>query len=56
MILTLARGANKKSYFAEELTREPNHYLKCCQSSQARTIARKEDTSTTTLLSLDQSR
>jgi len=37
----IARGENKKSFFAEEHTKVLSHSLKCSQSSQAVTAVKK---------------
>jgi hypothetical protein len=52
MILMIARGETKKSFFAEEHTKALSHSLKCSQSSQAATAVKKGD-NTITPLNLD---
>jgi len=42
MTMQLVTDVNKKSYYAEELTKVPNHILKCFQKCQAIKEVKKE--------------
>jgi hypothetical protein len=42
MTMQLVTDVSKKSYYAEELTKETNHFLKCFQTCQAIKEVKKE--------------